>query len=184
MDQRGTYDRAAPVCLPGLTAPRAGLIPIEVIGPMAPCACASLFVTMSGSVTLPQMRHFHPSYSQAQPPSKCMATLIPPHRSQVIRISIDRSEHVCVTAGLFAYDAGAVLLQLRTSCRLFNALFQGRLLMILIIRILSQLLPITYEARHLHPMRSTSKRLGQQDWVLPGESLRYWITRLRGRVGL
>ena len=95
-----TYDRTVSVCRPGLTAPRAGLIPLDVIGPMAPCACASLFVMMSGSVILPQRRHFHPSYSQARPPSKCAATLNPPHRSQVIGSSIGRSEQVRVTTGL------------------------------------------------------------------------------------
>lgn len=60
--------RTATLYRPRLTAPRAGLIPRDIIGPMAPCACASLFVMMSGSVILPQMRHSHPSYSQAWPP--------------------------------------------------------------------------------------------------------------------
>jgi hypothetical protein len=94
------YDRTVSVCRPGLTAPRAGLIPLEVIGPMARCACASLFVMMSGSVIFPQMRHSHPSYSQAWPPSKCLAILNPPHRSQVMASSIGHSEHVCVTTGV------------------------------------------------------------------------------------
>lgn len=99
------YDRAVSVCRLGLTAPRAGLIPFAVIGPMAPCACASLFVMMSGSVIFPQMRHSHPSYCQAWSPSKCAATLNPPHRSQVIGSSIGDSEQVRVTAGLRAHYA-------------------------------------------------------------------------------
>lgn len=84
------YDRTLLIlmCRPGLTAPRTGLIPLEVIGPRAPCACASLFVMMSGSVIFPQMRHSHPSYSQAWSPSKCAVTLNPPHRSQVMGFSI------------------------------------------------------------------------------------------------
>ena len=88
------YDRTVSVCRPGLTAPRAGLIPREVIGPMAPCACASLFVMMSGSIIFPQMRHSHPSYSQVWPPSKCLAILNPPQRSQVIGSPIRGSKHV------------------------------------------------------------------------------------------
>src|SRR5438128_8013741 len=88
------YDRIVSVCRPGLTAPRADLIPLEVIGPVAPCACASLFVMMSGSVISPQMRHSHPSYSQAWPPSKCLETLNPPHRSQVIGSFIAGSKHI------------------------------------------------------------------------------------------
>jgi hypothetical protein len=96
------YDKAAPVCRPGLTVPRTGLIPLEVMGLTAPCACASLFVMMSGSVILPQMRHFHPSYSQAQFPSKCMATFIPPHRSQFIGTSIGGSEYKGAPTGFLA----------------------------------------------------------------------------------
>ena len=89
------YDRTVFLCRPRLIAPRAGLLPFDVTGlPLVPCACASLFVMMSGSVIFPQMRHSHPSYSQAWPPSKCLETLNPPHRSQVIGSFIGGSKHM------------------------------------------------------------------------------------------
>jgi hypothetical protein len=89
------YDRTVFVCRPRLIASRAGLFPFQVTGrPLAPCACASRFVMMNGSVIFPQMRHSHPSYSQDWPPSKCLAILNPPHRSQVIGSLIEGSKHV------------------------------------------------------------------------------------------
>jgi hypothetical protein len=89
------YDRTVFLCRPRLIAPRAGLLSFEVTGlPLVPCACASLFVMMSGSVIFPQMRHSHPSYSQAWPPSKCLETLNPPHRSQVIGPPIGGSKQI------------------------------------------------------------------------------------------
>ena len=89
------YDRTVFLCLPRLIAPRAGLFPFDVTGrPLVPCACASLFVMMRGSVIFPQMRHSHPSYSHAWPPSKCLETVNPPHRSQVIGSFIGGSKQI------------------------------------------------------------------------------------------